>query len=100
MARNVTWWRGLVLATIALCIVFAVGASGQDKKPAVFGIVDFERLQNEYKKKVTLEADLDALKARLERRLARRDSMPFLSEDEQLELDKINEKEVTQRTDP
>ena len=99
MERSLIWWRGLVLSTIILCIVFAVGASGQDKKPAVFGIVDFERLQSEYKRKVTLESDLEALKSRLDKRLARRDTMPFLSEEEHKELDKLNEKAPTERTD-
>src|SRR5688572_27188492 len=99
MARNLTWWRALVLSTIVLCIVFAVGASGQDKKTAVFGIVDFEKLQGEYKRKVTLESDLEALKNKLERRIARRDVMPFLTEEEHKELDKLNEKAATERTD-
>ena len=99
MARNLIWWRALVLSTVVLCIVFAVGASGQDKKTAVFGIVDFEKLQGEYKRKVTLESDLEALKTRLDKRLARRDTMPFLSEEEHKELDKLNEKAPTERTD-
>ena len=99
MARNLIWWRALVLSTIALCIAFAVGASGQDKKPGVYGIVDFERLQNEYKRKTVLEADLQALRNKIEKRLARRDSMPFLSEDEHKELDTLYEKDATQRTD-
>src|SRR5688500_2722503 len=99
MARNLTWWRALVLSTIVLCIVFAVGASGQDKKTAVFGIVDFEKLQSDYKRKVTLESDLEALKTRLDKRLARRDTMPFTSEEEHKKLDKLNEKAATDRTD-
>ena len=100
MARNIIWWRALVLSTIVLCIVFAVSASGQDKKPGTYGIVDFERLQNDYKKKATLESDLQALRSKLERRLGRRDTMPFLTEDEQKELDKLYDKDATQRTDP
>ena len=99
MERNLIWWRALVLSTIVLCIVFAVGASGQDKKPGAYGIVDFERLQADYKRKTTLESDLQALKSKLEKRLARRDSMPFLTEEEHKELDKLFEKDATQRSD-
>jgi Skp family chaperone for outer membrane proteins len=93
------WWRMLVLSTIVLCIVFAVSASGQDKKNAVYGIVDFERLQADYKKKTVLEADLQSLKNTLEKRLARRDTMPFLTEEDHKELDKLNEKAATERSD-
>lgn len=99
MARNLIWWRALVLSTIVLCIVFAVSASGQDKKPGAFGIVDFERLQTDYKKKAALESDLQALESTLRKRLGRRDTMPFLTEEEHKELDKLHEKPITERTD-
>ena len=51
MEQDLIWWRALVLSTIVLCIVFAVGASGQDKKSGSYGIVDFEKLQADYKRK-------------------------------------------------
>ena len=99
MTRNLLWWRGLVLSTIVLCIALALSASSQDKKTSTFANVDFLRIQNEYKAKAALEGDLQAMQNKLDQALARRDTMPFLSEDEHKELDKLYDKAATARTD-
>ena len=98
MSRNLIWWRGLVLSTVILCIAFAMQASGQNTKTAGFATVDFERIEGEYKVRASLESDLQALQKKLEQQLARRDTMPFLSADEHKELDKLYEKDATNRT--
>jgi Skp family chaperone for outer membrane proteins len=99
MSQSLTWWRGLVVASIVLCIVFAVGASGQDKRSgSVFATVDFQKISNEYKAKQAVETDLANMQARFQGRLTRRAEMPCLSEEEHVQLDALREKESTTQT--
>lgn len=99
MSQSLTWWRGLVVASIVLCIVFAVSASGQDKKSGtVFATVDFQKISNEYKAKQAVETDLANMQARFQGRLTRRAEMPCLSEEDHVQLDALREKDSTAQT--
>src|SRR5262245_30418102 len=100
MSQSPVWWRALVLSTIVLCIVFAVRASGEDKKTGtVFAVVDFGKVSTEYREKTIAEGELSTKKTRYAARLARRNNMPLLTEEEQKELDRLHDKDVTQQTD-
>lgn len=99
MSQSLTWWRGLVVAVIGLCLALAVNASGQDKKGATnFASVDVEKVNNEFVARRTIESQMRALDQRMQEQLARRNSMPFLSEDEHKQIDAIEAKEAAQRT--
>jgi Skp family chaperone for outer membrane proteins len=100
MSQSPVWWRVLVLSTIILCIAFAVNASGQEKKTGnAFATVDFQKVAGEYKNRNTIESELNAMRTRFDAQLARRDNMPFLTEEEHKELDVLMEKDITKRTD-
>jgi len=93
------WWRVLVLSTVVLCIGFAVRASGQEKKPGGFATVDVGKLLEQYKTRQVMISDLRALETKFAARLARRDNMPLLTEEEHKLLDQLNEKEGGQTAD-
>jgi len=100
MTRSSTWWRILALSTIVLCIVFAVRAGGQDKKPAsTLATVDFQKIVSESKARKDISDQLQAMRARFDKQLQRRDQMPFLTEAEQKELDEIDKKDVAARSE-
>lgn len=98
MSQALAWWRVLALAAIVLCIVFTVGASGQDKKTggSSFATIDFQKVDTDYKAKQASESDIQNMAALFDQMLSRRNEMPYLSEDEQLALDKLMEKRATQ----
>ncbi|HXG23633.1 MAG TPA: hypothetical protein VNJ09_03685, partial [Chthonomonadales bacterium] len=75
MSQSQTWWRLLVLSTIVLCIVFAANASGQNSKSSntAFATVDFQKIVNDFKAKAKIESDFQAMKAKFDARLQRRD---------------------------
>jgi Skp family chaperone for outer membrane proteins len=94
MPQNPVLGRAIVLATIVLCIVFAVAASGRpDKTGMTFATVDINKISSDYKQKGVLESELQAKKTKLERRLAHRQEMPLLTEDDQKILDTLTEKD-------
>jgi Skp family chaperone for outer membrane proteins len=99
MSQSPTWWRALVLSTIVLCIVFAVRASGDDKKNGTFATVDLVKLQQEFKAKAAVEGEIASMQGRLERALQRRDAMPLLTEEEHKELDQLVDKDISARND-
>lgn len=99
MPQSLTWWRGLVVAVIGLCLALAVNASGQDKKGnLIFASVDVEKVNNEFIARKTIETQMRALDERLKEQLQRRNSMPFLSEDEHKQIDAIEAKDPSERT--
>lgn len=100
MSQSQTWWRLLVLSTIVLCIVFAANASGQNSKSSntAFATVDFQKIVNDFKAKAKIESDFQAMKAKFDARLQRRDSMPFLTEEDHKQLDLLTEKDPASRS--
>ena len=95
MSQSSHWMRGMVLAAIVLCIVFSVRASGTpDKGALVMGVVDFGKVEKQYKLKATVESDLKVMQNRLMGNLSRRNDLPLLTEAEQTELDKLYEKKA------
>jgi len=99
MPQSLTWWRGLVVAVIGLCLALAVNASGQDKKGNVsFASVDVEKVNTEFIARRTIESQMRALDEKMKQQLLRRNSMPFLSEDEHKQIDAIEAKDPAQRT--
>lgn len=100
MPQASLWGRAIVLATVVLCIAFALAASGGPDKPsASFATVDIKRLESEYKTKATLEGDLAALQTKLDRALTRRQELPLLPEDDHKTLDQLTEKVATAPND-
>jgi Skp family chaperone for outer membrane proteins len=100
MSQSLIWMRCLIMSCVLLCIAFAVRASSAtDKGALVLATVDYAKIQAEYKLKATMESDIKALQGHLTNALNRRESMPLLTEVEQLELDKLYEKEATNRSD-
>ncbi len=100
MSQSGAWWRVLVISTIVLAIVIAMGASGQDKKSAgVYAIVDLQKVFQNYKAKMALEEQFNKMQTNYDQRLSRRSEMPFLTEDEQKKLDIYAEKDPTALTD-
>lgn len=100
MSQSPIWWRVLVLSTVVMCIAFAVRAGGQGGKPAnTLATVDFQKIVSESKLRNSISSELQAMRTRFDKQLARRDNMPFLTEAEQKELDAIDLKDVTARTD-
>jgi Skp family chaperone for outer membrane proteins len=101
MSQSLLWMRCLILSCVLLSIVFAVRASATDKGNGalVLATVDYAKIQAEYKLKASMESDIKSLQLHLTNALNRRETMPLLSEAEQLELDKLNEKDATTRTD-
>lgn len=99
MSQSPLWWRTLVLSTIVMCIVFAVRASGQDKKPGGFATVDLIKVQTEFKEKAKVEGDIRAMQARLQRAIDRRRELPLLAEAKHKELDELLDKDVAARSD-
>jgi len=81
--------------------VVAVSASGGPGKAGGgdFATVDIAKIQNEYKAKATVESDLKALQDKLDGALQRRDAMPFLSDEDHKELDRLKDKDIAMRTD-
>ncbi len=102
MSQSTLWMRGLVLSSIFLCIAFAVRASGTpDKGALVMGVVDITKIEKSYKEKATVESDLKVMQNKLDGALQRRNDLPFLSEAEHQELDKLFEKQAASPlTDP
>ncbi len=99
MLQSLTWWRGLVVAVIGLCLVLAVNASGQDKKGgANFASVDVEKVNADFAARRAIEDQMRALDKRMKDQLDRRNSMPFLSEDEHKQIDAIEAKDAAQKT--
>ncbi len=101
MSSASNWWsRALIGGCVTMCTVFAMAATGKpEKNPGAYATVDFNKIQTDYKAKSAAEAEIRAMQDKLDQALARRDSMPFLTEDEQQELDKLTDKDPTQRTD-
>jgi Skp family chaperone for outer membrane proteins len=101
MSQNPLWGRAIVLATIVLCIAFAVAASGRPEKTGTsFATVDINKISSDYKQKAVLEGELLAKKNKLERALARRQEMPLLTEEDQKILDTLMEKGEGTLADP
>jgi len=101
MTKSVGMWRAIVLATVALCVAIAVTASGQGPKPAgsaAFGTVDVQRVTKEYKAMQVAQSELTARQARANSRIQRWMSMPYLTEDEQKQIDAIEVKEPASRS--
>jgi Skp family chaperone for outer membrane proteins len=71
----------------------SVSAESTDSKVApLFAVVDFQKLTTSFKAKDSIETDLRTMQQKFDAQLARRDNMPFLSEDEQKQLDSLYEK--------
>jgi Skp family chaperone for outer membrane proteins len=92
MSHPSTWGRALAATSILTCLAFALSASGQGKNGSTFAIVDFQKVSTGYKAKIDVEAQLKAMQAKFDARLARRDGMPFASEDDLKILDDLSEK--------
>jgi Skp family chaperone for outer membrane proteins len=94
MSQQPSVWRNvIVLSCVFTGLAFALSANGQDKKAGTgFAIVDVGKLSEGYKARADFESQLRAMQAKLQARLDRRDNMPFLTEEEQLKLDELNEK--------
>ena len=87
MTQSPAWWRILVLSTIVLCIAFSMKANGQGGKSALFATVDVQKLNENFVAKKALEKQFQDLQTQWNTRLARRDNLPFLTVDEQNQLD-------------
>ncbi len=93
MQRSPVLWRSLVILSVILGIAYAVSASGQTKNPTItFATVDFNQVASNFTEKQDADAELQTLQNTYQQRLARRDSMPLLSEAEQEQLDALSEK--------
>ena len=92
MSQSPVWWRVLVLSCIAMFIAYSVKASGQNKGNSGFAIVDFRKITTEYKGKDAIEGDIRAMQNKFLQRLARREQLVFLTEQEHAELDTLSEK--------
>ena len=92
MSHPSTWGRVLAATSILTCLAFALRASGDGKTGSTFAIVDFAKISNGYKEKANVEAELKALQVKYDAQLARRDGMPFASEDDLKILDDLYEK--------
>ncbi len=92
MSQSPTWWRVLVLSTMVVCLAFALRASGASEKQITFATVDVQKINDNYKLKAVLETQFQQLQAKWQGRLARRQNMPLLTEDEQKQIDAIEEK--------
>ncbi len=96
MQKN-NWVRLLALLTIVTSLAVAIGASGQGKSGGTFATVDFKKLSTGYKARESVDAELRVMQKQYEDKLQRRNNMPFLTEEEQKQLDLIYEK--TPQTD-
>ncbi len=92
MSQSPTWWRVLVLSAMVMCIAFALRASGASDKGITFATVDVQKINDNYKLKAVLETQFQQLQAKWQGRLARRQNMPLLTEDEQKQIDAIEDK--------
>lgn len=92
MSQSPTWWRVLVISAMVMCIAFALRASGANDKGITFATVDVQKINDNYKLKAVLETQFQQLQAKWQGRLARRQNMPLLTEDEQKQIDAIEEK--------
>ncbi len=92
MSQSPTWWRVLVLSTMVVCLAIALRASGASEKQITFATVDVQKINDNYKMKAVLETQFQQLQAKWQGRLARRQNMPLLTEDEQKQIDAIEEK--------
>lgn len=82
----------MVLSTMVVCLAFALRASGASEKQITFATVDVQKINDNYKMKAVLETQFQQLQAKWQGRLARRQNMPLLTEDEQKQIDAIEEK--------
>lgn len=101
MTNTVGSWRALILATVLLCVVVAVAATGQSTKPAAgatFGTVDVQKVTREYKAMQVAQTELSARQAKANARIQRWMNMPYLTEDELKQLDAIEAKDPATRT--
>lgn len=98
MPQSPGWWRALIASAIIVCLAFAVSASGQSGKSGGFATVDVQKVTDGYKAMQLVQTDLKARQASSQAKLARRDSMPFLTEEEQQELDKLTDKPPASRS--
>jgi Skp family chaperone for outer membrane proteins len=92
MSHPSTWGRVLAATSILTCLAFALSASGQGKNGSTFAIVDFAKISAGYKEKLNVENELKALQVKYDAQLARRDGMPFASEEDLKTLDDLYEK--------
>ncbi len=92
MSQSPAWWRVMVLSTMVVCLAFALRASGASEKQITFATVDVQKINDNYKMKAVLETQFQQLQAKWQGRLARRQNMPLLTEDEQKQIDAIEEK--------
>jgi Skp family chaperone for outer membrane proteins len=99
MSQPTIWGRVLALAAIVMCTAFALSASGDAKSGNVFAIVDFQKISTGYKAKESVESDLRNMQVKFDGQLSRRDTMPFLTEDEHKSLDAINDKATKSEAD-
>lgn len=108
MPQPTIWRRVMTLSAISVCTAFALSASAGGRRAeyadsktgaATFAVVDFKKLSAKYTARETVEADINAMKAKFNGRLKRRDEMPFLSEEEQKQLDDLYEKAPAAKTD-
>jgi len=77
---------------MVVCLAFALRASGASEKQITFATVDIQKINDNYKLKAVLETQFQQLQAKWQGRLARRQNMPLLTEDEQKQIDAIEEK--------
>jgi len=81
----------VTILAIITSLAVALGASGQGKGTG-FATVDFKKLSNGYKAREAVDAELKTMQKQYEDKLQRRNNMPFLTEDEQKQLDALYEK--------
>ncbi len=97
MSNSVWWFRGLVSAVLVLCIAFSISAGGQGSKGGpLFAIVDLAKVNSDFTKMREAQVTFDGAKNKAAGQLQRRDQMPFLTEDEQKQLDSVYEKVAAQ----
>ena len=92
MSQPSNWVRVITGAAMVCCLAFALKSSGEQKGGSGFASVDFKKISIGYKAKDAVEIKLKSMQQEFDAKLARRDNMPFLSEDDHKALDALEEK--------
>ncbi|MEP6755566.1 MAG: OmpH family outer membrane protein [Chthonomonadales bacterium] len=92
MSHPANWVRAITGAAMVCCLAFALRSSGEQKGGSGFASVDFKKLSAGYKAKDAVEMELKLMQTKFDAKLARRDNMPFLSEEDHKALDALEEK--------
>jgi Skp family chaperone for outer membrane proteins len=90
--NNNVWRNVIVISAMVALLAFALSANGEQKTGGTFATVDFQKISADYKGRGTAEEEIRKEGQKIETRLARRDNMPFISEEDHKALDIIFEK--------